>query len=311
MLASVGWSQDLGVRKAAAKVLLLDAYGELVVDPDSSVDDYLEEGVVVGDRGLISVKSREGEDWRVVQAPVKSLLTGVARNGEATWGVGHDKTILRGGGSSWKIVAYDTGEREDIPVRWTLLDLHWFDAKNGIIVGSYGLIMRTNDGGKTWSEKRIEWTGFDPELDINEMHLYKLRTSPNGTLFCAADEGAILRSKDKGKTWDKPDTGEYGAFYDVLPLDDNTILAIGILGTVVRSTDGGDTWTKVDTGTRSILHALHKKGDELWALGNGGTRLKSTDLGATFKADNYKERVAITGVAPDGRMLTEKGFRPW
>lgn len=294
LLAGAGWGQLEGARKAKAAVLLTDA-----------VDGY-----VIGDRGIIVVEEPKGI-WRSQEAPVKSLLTGVALNEGTPWVVGHDKTILKREAGQWRTLAYDTGNREDIEVRWTLLDIHWFSAEEGMIVGSYGLVMRTSDGGKTWSENRIEWTGFDPELDINEMHLYKLRSSANGTVFCAADDGSILRSRDRGKTWDRPDTGEYGAFFDVMPVDDKVIVAVGILGTMIRSVDGGETWSRVETGTRSILHALHLKDGELWALGSGGTRLRSTDKGASFTPENTKDRVAITGVASDGRMLTEKGFRPW
>jgi len=286
--------------------------------------------VAVGDRGTIL--SRKGQ----MASPSRSLLTGIAVRGESreAWAVGHDKTILRlqqPDGSStesdrfdWKLEAYDTGERDDIPVRWTLLDIHWFGEQDGLIVGSYGLIMHTSNAGKTWSNARITWDGFVDEKDIaeddydtlpdsNEIHLYKLRQSPDGTLFCAADEGNVFRSTDEGKTWAKPDTGQFGAFYDVLPVDDKTILAVGILGTIIRSADGGTSWQKVATETRSILHALVRANDgTIYALGDGGTRLKSTDVGRSFSADNIAERVAITGGNPDaGYLLTEKGMRSW
>jgi|GEM_PF-1574747 len=310
--------------------------------------DFIERGsriLAVGDRGTIL---RAGGH---MASPSRSLLTAVAvrpvaesagGEGEA-WAVGHDKTILRlrdadgvsgepdDQGAEWKLEAYDAGEREDIPVRWTLLDIHWFDDQAGLIVGSYGLIMHTADAGKTWSNARITWDGFVDEKDIaeddyetlpdtNEMHLYKLRQSPDGTLFCAADEGCVFRSADSGKTWTKPDTGQFGSFYDVLPLDDKTIIAVGILGTIVRSVDGGKTWQQVPTETRSILHALVRARDgAVYALGDGGTRLKSGDQGKTFTADNITERVALTGGDPDGSfggkaggfLLTEKGMRPW
>ena len=311
--------------------------------------DYAEMGgqtCAVGDRGTILV------DGEHMASPSRSLLTGIALRklgkGREAWVVGHDKTILRLGSSGsgkakkpeWKLEAYDTGEREDIPVRWTLLDIHWFDRKTGIdvvqtsidprsgmIVGSYGLIMRTSNAGKTWSTGRITWDNFVDEKDIapddfetlpdsNEIHLYKLRQGPDGTLFCAADEGNVFRSTDEGKTWAKPDTGQFGAFYDVLPVDDKTILAVGILGTIIRSADGGSSWQKVATETRSILHALVRADDgTIYALGDGGTRLKSTDVGRSFSSDNIAERVAITGGNPDakdgGFLLTEKGLRPW
>lgn len=293
-------------------------------------------GIAVGDRGTILRNGRH------MASPSRSLLTGIALRllGDGTaevWGVGHDKTILRetwerveAGGprhTTWKLEDFDAGEREDIPVRWTLLDIHWFDKQAGMIIGSYGLIMRTSDAGKTWSNARITWDGFVDEKDIaeddydtlpdsNEIHLYKLRQSPDGTLFCAADEGNVFRSTDLGKTWLKPDTGQFGAFYDVLPVDDKTILAVGILGTIIRSADGGASWQKVATETRSILHALVRARDgTIYALGDGGTRLKSTDQGRSFTEDNIAERVAITGGNPDapdgGFLLTEKGMRPW
>jgi len=286
--------------------------------------------IAVGDRGTIL-----HDGWQMA-SPSRSLLTGIALRGESkeAWAVGHDKTILRlqpPDGSStesdrfeWKLEAYDTGEREDIPVRWTLLDIHWLGEQDGLIVGSYGLVMRTADAGKTWSNARITWDGFVDEKDIaeddfetlpdsNEIHLYKLRQSPDGALFCAADEGNVFRSSDQGKTWTKPDTGQFGSFYDVLPVDNKTIIAAGILGTIVRSTDSGSTWQKVPTDTRSILHALVRgKDGTIYALGDGGTRLKSTDQGKSFTADNIAERVAITGGNPDaGYLLTEKGMRPW
>lgn len=270
--------------------------------------------LVVGDRGTI-LQVRNGRLTQIL-SPVDSMLTGISTRGDLAWAVGHDGTILRStdAGESWTIAHYNEGERDDIPVPWTLLDVHFYDETNGLAVGSFGLIMRTSDAGKTWSSTRLIWAGFDEDLDINEMHLYRLSIAEDGTTWLAADEGEIFRSADRGKNWTRV-TGDYfGALFDIHAFDRNTALTIGIQGTLLRTSDGGKNWQEIDCGVRSILHGIIASPEKLWLVGYGGKVLVSRDRGLTWKDVSMTDRIAISGgIHTDTHkwLLTQKGLRPF
>src|SRR5207249_4593082 len=92
-----------------------------------------------------------------------------------------------------------------------LYDVKFVDATNGWIVGEFGKIMHTADGGETWhvQEKTLmEGTGiFDP-IDLPTLYGVSMLDTQRGRSFSDQQNGwmvggygLIYRTTDGGKTW--------------------------------------------------------------------------------------------------------------
>src|SRR5699024_977411 len=112
--------------------------------------------VAVGARGHV-LASADGRDWTQAESvPVRATLTGVAFSDGHLWAVGHDTTIIHSSdlGRTWELQYFEP--LWDSPIsEQPLLDVHFFDARRGLAVGAYGLIMRTADGGRNWTVEHM------------------------------------------------------------------------------------------------------------------------------------------------------------
>ncbi|MBC8450318.1 MAG: hypothetical protein H8D78_21500, partial [Chloroflexi bacterium] len=125
----------------------------------------------------------------------------------------------------------------------------------GGIGGGYG-VARTTDGGATWTPL---FSG--PPWD--HLAVFDLAISSafvaDGTAF-AATEAGLLRSSDRGNTWERLHGGLPGPGNDATVDDmgfvrlspafaaEGTLLTAPRNGSLYRSTDRGDTWTEVLSG---------------------------------------------------------------
>jgi photosystem II stability/assembly factor-like uncharacterized protein len=76
-----------------------------------------------------------------------SLIFTVRKFGDRYFAVGHRGHILYSddGGDSWS--------QAEVPVRSTLLDIHFPTPESGWAVGHEGVILHSADGGKTWAKQ--------------------------------------------------------------------------------------------------------------------------------------------------------------
>ncbi|WP_257225625.1 YCF48-related protein [Pseudomonas sp. ICMP22404] len=229
--------------------------------------------VAVGERGFIVVSDDNGGSWRQVSSPVSMTLVKVRFFDDLEgWVVGHAGVVLhsRDGGLSWEkqldgVLAADielqeakqgteaAGDAEKAQERLAqaqqlvddgpdkpFLDLLFLDAKNGIVVGAYGLAFVTHDGGLSWQSirSRIE--------NPNGLHLYSIEWV--GTdLFIAGEQGTLLRSSDEGKTFESLASPYEGTTFGLQSTNAGSILAFGLRGKAFESKDRGDTWQRLDT----------------------------------------------------------------
>lgn len=247
--------------------------------------------VAVGERGIVLVSEDQGARWEQVPVPVSVTLTAVRFADERHgWSVGHGGVILhtQDGGRRWvkqfdgiaaaRLLLDDAQKRgagvaqaqrlvaegADKP----FFDLHFFDARRGIVVGAYNLAFSTQDGGQTWQP-------FAPRLDNPKaLHLYAVRARGN-TVLIAGEQGLVLRSEDAGKTFKRLTTPYAGSFFTAeLPADGNLVVA-GLRGNVWRSRDGL-AWTSVATPVPVSFTA---------SAAAGGDTLLANQGGALFRLD--------------------------
>lgn len=125
-----------------------------------------------------------------------------------------------------------------------------------------GALLKTVDGGKTWTEPR----SYESENDkfYHDNHRVLIRRSNPAQLFMCGGEG-LHYSADAGETWrhlmTRADTIGYPDAMFIDPRNENTLYLGGpgnaprdwaakksADATVLRSTDGGETWQAIRNG---------------------------------------------------------------
>ncbi|WP_414705854.1 WD40/YVTN/BNR-like repeat-containing protein [Pseudomonas sp.] len=255
--------------------------------------------VVVGDRGHILYSDDQGKSWTQAKVPTRQLLTAVYFVDEQHgWAVGHDAQILasRDGGATW------SKQFEDLKREAPLLDVWFKDTQTGIAVGAYGALLETTDGGQHWED-------ISDRLDNEDQyHLNGITQVKDSGLFIVGEMGSMFRSSDDGQTWEKLEGPYQGSLFGVVATaQPATLLAYGLRGNVYRSSDFGTTWAPVAlNGERgplefSLSNASLLQDGSLVLVGNGGSVMRSTDDGLTFKVSNRSDRISLSGVAEDDK----------
>ena len=303
----------------------------------------------VGERGHV-LMSDDGTQWRQAAVPTRATLTTIASADGILWAAGHDGVIVHStdGGQTWTRRraapwSYDIVDpSEGVPV----MDLLFTDARNGIAIGAYSLMLVTSDGGITWTSRTVssaapvaevepepepaaegddaaaegdDWTFSDDDLALDaesDPHLNAIARAGSGALVIAGERGTFLRSRDGGETWTSKRLPYEGSMFGVLSWQDDHILVFGLRGNVYESRDLGDSWTRVETGiTTSLMggYALENGGAVL--VGANGAILSRPNADSPFTATAFAtasgETPLLSGVLPvDGAgflVIGDKG----
>jgi len=302
--------------------------------------------IAVGERGHILVSESRTGDWRQVEnVPTRSMLTAVTAVGDKAWAVGHDGVILASvdGGLTWarqRVQPYDPNV-DDLHNGVPLLDVWFADESNGIAVGAYALMLKTSDGGATWTQHMLEngdgvdataeddasidesaddtdtdaaddasWTFSEDELELEEEtdpHLNAIARIGDGSLFIVGERGAAYRSTDGGDTWQRLTLPYGGSMFGVIGYDGRHVLAFGLRGHAFESIDLGDNWTEVETGTDlSLLGGAGWDGGGAALVGANGIVLTRSGTGTGLLAHTHPDGAVLSSVlslAPNGDLV--------
>jgi photosystem II stability/assembly factor-like uncharacterized protein len=131
---------------------------------------------------------------------------------------------------------------EEPAVATNLHDVWFMDRNHGWAVGSFGRLVETRDGGKTWENRAHLVQTFDG------FHLNGVTGSSRGEVFLAGEGGTLFRSLDKGQSWEQLDSGYYDTFFGIAYDQTNRVLtAYGIGSALFQSRDLGDTWVALNS----------------------------------------------------------------
>lgn len=286
--------------------------------------------VAVGERGLILLSDDSGKRWRQAKVPVAVTLTAVSfATPKAGWAVGHAGIVLHtgDGGETWSrqldgvavgkllvqaaqasaasgtadaqrmaaVARQFVGDGPDKP----FLDLHFIDERNGILVGAYGLILRTGDGGKTWQSMmgRVD--------NPKGLHLYAIAVRGD-TIWLAGEQGFLARSGDGGSTFAHVEPPYRGSYFTLAALADGEVIAGGLKGNVFRSADHGARFDKVAGFFPVSLSANAVLQDAKIVFSNqAGQLFVSTDHGRSVKllAQDHPAPLNAISQAADGSII--------
>jgi photosystem II stability/assembly factor-like uncharacterized protein len=110
----------------------------------------------------------------------------------------------------------------------------------GWAAGFNGLLLKTEDGGETWTNLVYKEGAQIYIIDfVNEMTGYAYGWDPDN------GENVIIKTIDGGKNWTvKYDITDYSV--DAIQvLNESIVFAIGYNGLILRTTDGGDNWHNI------------------------------------------------------------------
>lgn len=257
-------------------------------------------GVMVAADGTLATTDNFGANWRV---PREAQRDGPARYGKliaTAWsednsigwvvGAGGRFGRIMVGGSFWGDVA--TG----LPASTTFIQVHFLkDALRGWIVGDNGDLYASTDGGSSWHP--VPYTVDGKFFDVRFA-----QDARRG--WAITQDSAVFATQDGGVHWERRSQPAQSApgRLDVAA-DGSRIFLTGYWG-VKTSNDGGASW---QAATRDALNklaaiAFGADGKQGWAVGEGGTVLRSTDGGASWVAQASGVAADLQGlaVAPDG-----------
>lgn len=191
--------------------------------------------------------------------------------------------------------------------------IKFFDQNNGYIGGNTA-ILKTTDGGNTWTSKPISnflinsfsfpsatvgyygcnnnivaktsdmgvtWTNQNPNASPYAILSVSFPTVSTG--YAVGDAGIIRKTTDGGTTWKTQTSGLTTGLEEVHFFDVNTGICIGDGGKIKRTTNGGATWVTISSGTTQNLYDIYFVDSNTgFITGGTGTILKTINGGQTW-----------------------------
>jgi len=212
----------------------------------------------------------------------KTFVSYAHRNGKS-WIITDNGCIIYNIASDEKIWDIQCYEREDFKlifkVRFNKIKM--LDDQTGFIVGNSGLILRTDNGGKTWTPNYIKEVGFD---------LYDLQVLSNDRLLVVGDSFSAAVSEDGGIHWKTYEDisrlmGKDRATLNSIHKYNKQVWITGDYGTLLYSPDEGKTWKKNNVGITRVEYRgiVFVNENEGILIGENGFMRYTEDAGTTWR----------------------------
>ena len=234
---------------------------------------------------------------------IKSVLLDGARAGSRLVVVGDRGHVL---------VSTDNGEswtQSRVPTRILLTAVHMHDEHTGWAVGHDAVILRTRDGGETWS---LIHQAPEEELPLLDVWF---RDEHSG--FAIGAYGYFLATSDGGDTWNRRTVSEDDFHLNALlpltapgpvpqqPASDRLYIAAEA-GVAYRSDDGGATWHELPSPyAGSWFGGLAISENEVLLAGLRGHLFRSDDAGESWTRIHTGIGANLTGAVrlPSGSIV--------
>jgi len=185
---------------------------------------------------------------------------------------------------------------EDLDIRKAEFTDVYFSGASGWIVGKNGIMLRTADGGASWS--LAKWGSFD---------FTGIRMLGEKRGFASARNGYLFKTEDGGASWGAVEIENFNSNLSSIASFGTTIIIAGDRGAVLQSQDAGATWrlrypNEAKRNKRSVNLNKVFLVDEAtaWIVGDEGIILLSENGGASWRDMRYLEK-SYTAVYFSGR----------
>ena len=249
-----------------------------------------QKGWAVGGSGIILHTTDGGKTWQLQQSGVPEALQRIVFVDENHGWIGGQGVLLRteNGGKSWQVIREGDLQPSRSGARsyGSIRAIHFIDPKQGWVGVDRGQILRTTDGGKTWTPQQTGTT----QQSITDLHFIN---SKEGWAVAPQRRtgGLILHTVDGGDYWEiqaKTHQRCIGVHF----LNATSGWVIMENGTSLLTTDGGESWkrdleaerkmkgTYLDIQLQTVKFRNHA---EAWGIGIGGMILTTQNQGKSWK----------------------------
>ena len=243
--------------------------------------------------GLVSVPGASAEEAVKARLAIESLLLDGAAAGSRLVVVGERGHILvsADGGASWS--------QAEVPTRALLTAVHMHDERVGWAVGHDAMILRTRDGGETWT---MVHRAPEEELPLLDVWFRDERTG-----FAVGAYGYFLATADGGDTWTARAISEDDFHLNALfpaggePTESQApesqrLYIAAEAGVAYRSDDGGETWRELPSPyAGSWFGGLALDDEQVLLAGLRGHLFRSEDAGETWAQVPTDTNATLTG----------------
>ncbi len=277
--------------------------------------------LIAGVPTAAALEEADESSVKAPRAPYSLLLDCISIDSFAV-AVGERGHILISGdnGKTWRQV--------DVPTRATLTGVFFLNRKLGWVVGHDAEILRTDDGGNSWSRLYNNPNDERPLFDV------WFRDADYGIAVGAY--GLYLETRDGGQTWnervfepltfgaslDDGDTSESGSVDEwdkpmwdfhlnqIIASENGYIYMAAEAGNIFRSDDEGKTWMAMPSPYNgSFFGCQPLKGDVVLFFGLRGHLFRSEDAGENWKLIKIKTQASLTrGLCLDSGHIIVTGL---
>ena len=239
---------------------------------------------IAGKEGTVYSTADGGDTWTLLKTGSTRHIFAIAfPNAERGHAVGDFGTMVHteDGGKTWTTSrvpesvalpesALDTGvEPGDV----NLYGIAFADADHAWIVGEFGIVMASEDGGRTWHQQHTPV----------ESTLFGVRFTDTTHGFAVGIDSTILTTSDGGATWRQVTSPLAQRSYYDIALHGSNGWIVGDSGTVLKTADGGTTWAIEPLSIKLAANWIRTI-----ALAPSGTGLAVGSEGLVFRLDGAK-----------------------
>ncbi len=250
------------------------------------------QGAVAGRSGLVLTSEDAGASWSkgaiTLDGEHPNLFAVDVLPSGTIVAVGEFGAIVRSEdrGKSWSRSSYgieappapegcvsegsSESENSDVVGEARLTDVRFLDEQRGFAVGEFGLILRSEDGGRR----------FQRQASCTDKLLYGIAAVDTERALAVGAEGAVVETADAGAHWSVQPSGTVEHLFGVFA-DAERALIVGAAGTVLTRT-GGEPLRAVDSGVHTWLVSawLDARGQGV-IVGGRSSVLRTLDGGKT------------------------------
>lgn len=298
-----------------------------------------------GHRGHILYSDDFGETWSQASVPVRSAILDIHfPTPNDGWAVGHSGVILHSSdrGETWNkqfdghrlgaegleyYQSKSAAEPDNVQVAFLVEEMvfaveqgadkpffkvYFEDETSGYAAGAYGILFRTEDGGKTWFPQM-------ELLDVGQyMHLFDLDRL-DGKYVIAGEAGSLLRVASDDVDAGSSGSGLYvlqeypyeGSIFTVLATGEQQLFAGGLEGSCFYSEDGGVSWSEVSKPkSGSIIDSIMLSDGRVLIVSGQGKLMVSDDQGKSFSdlQTGHRGRTSSILESGPGQLIVTGAF---
>ncbi|HEX6810184.1 MAG TPA: YCF48-related protein [Planctomycetota bacterium] len=221
-------------------------------------------GFACGLHGVLLRTTDAGSVWEAVPTPFGKAWFAAVQFLDAERGFlagsyqGPLLACTRDGGKNWELSTLPV-----LSAELDLRDVHFVDASLGFACGNNGLLVRTEDGGKTWSKIPTGSTAWLRHLCFVDRQ--------NG--FVISGDGCLLATTDGGKSWQS--RGRFGGKGNgVAFADTRRGLVATMEGALLRTENGGESFVLEQQGTAALTTIVPIGDAGWWVFGERGQAIR-------------------------------------